>query len=187
MGESHAGVQPEPVHQVPRQAAGVRRLRRFDLPSLRPGQPPPHGVRARARRLRRRPGAGDPAGFQRDLPAVLQPRSRCCQAKVRLRAPSVEMRALLEESFRAAVAAADPRAILAAHLPPPPKGRTYVAAAGKAAAAMALAVERHFPSDVEGIADTRYCHDVPTKRIGVVEADQPLPDVGLYTASAGIR
>src|SRR5258706_1904927 len=176
MGESHAGVQPEPVHQVPRQAAGVRRLRRFDLPSLRPGQPPPHGVRARARRLRRRAGAGDPAGVQRDLPAVLQPRSRCCQAKVRLRAPSVEMRALLEESFRAAVAAADPRAILAARLPPPPKGRTYVAAAGKAAAAMALAVERHFPSDVEGIAITRYGHGVPTKRIRVVEAGHPVPD-----------
>ncbi len=86
------------------------------------------------------------------------------------------MRALLEESFRAAVAAADPRAILAAHLPPPPKGRTYVAAAGKAAAAMALAVERHFPSDVEGIAITRYGHGVPTKRIGVVEAGHPVPD-----------
>jgi hydroxypyruvate reductase len=86
------------------------------------------------------------------------------------------MRALLEETFRAAVAAADPRAILAAHLPPPPKGRTYVAAAGKAAAAMALAVERHFPSDVEGIAITRYGHGVPTKRIRVVEAGHPVPD-----------
>ncbi|HEX9433517.1 MAG TPA: glycerate kinase [Burkholderiales bacterium] len=86
------------------------------------------------------------------------------------------MRALLEESFRAAVAAADPRAILAARLPPPPKGRTYVAAAGKAAAAMALAVERHFPSDVEGIAITRYGHGVPTKRIRVVEAGHPVPD-----------
>jgi hydroxypyruvate reductase len=86
------------------------------------------------------------------------------------------MRALLESSFRAAVAAADPRAILAAHLPPPPKGRTYVAAAGKAAAAMALAVEGHFPSDVEGIAITRYGHGLPTKRIRVVEAGHPVPD-----------
>ena len=42
------------------------------------------------------------------------------------------MRALLEESFRAAVAAADPLKILGAHLPAPPKGRTFVAAAGKA-------------------------------------------------------
>ena len=43
------------------------------------------------------------------------------------------MRALLEESFRAAVAAADPQQIIAAHLPPAPRGRTFVAAAGKAA------------------------------------------------------
>jgi glycerate 2-kinase len=86
------------------------------------------------------------------------------------------MRALLESSFRAAVAAADPRAILAAHLPPPPKGRTFVAAAGKAAAAMALAVEEHFSSDVEGVAITRYGHGVPTKRIRVVEAGHPVPD-----------
>ena len=32
------------------------------------------------------------------------------------------MRALLEQSFRAAVAAADPLRILAAHLPHPPRG-----------------------------------------------------------------
>ena len=86
------------------------------------------------------------------------------------------MRALLEESFRAAVAAADPLQILAPHLPPPPKGRTFVAAAGKAAASMALAVEKHFPSEVEGIAITRYGHGLPTKKIRVIEAGHPVPD-----------
>ncbi len=86
------------------------------------------------------------------------------------------MRALLEESFRAAVAAADPLQILAPHLPPAPKGRTFVAAAGKAAASMAVAVERHFPSAVEGIAITRYGHGLPTERIRVVEAGHPVPD-----------
>lgn len=86
------------------------------------------------------------------------------------------MRALLEESFRAAVAAADPLAILAAHLPPPPAGRTFVAAAGKAAASMALACERHFRGAVEGIAITRYGHGLPTGRIRVVEAGHPVPD-----------
>ena len=86
------------------------------------------------------------------------------------------MRALLEESFRAAVGAADPRAILAAHLPQPPKGRTYVAAAGKSAAAMAAAVEAHWSGPLEGIAITRYGHGVPTKRIRVVEAGHPVPD-----------
>ena len=64
------------------------------------------------------------------------------------------MRALLEESFRAAVSAADPLRILPSHLPAPPRGRTLVAAAGKAAASMALAVERHWPRDapLDGLA-----------------------------------
>jgi glycerate 2-kinase len=86
------------------------------------------------------------------------------------------MRALLEESFRAAVAAADPRGILAAHLPPAPKGKTYVAAGGKAAAAMAAAVEQHWQGELSGIAITRYGHGVLTKRIRVVEAGHPVPD-----------
>ena len=86
------------------------------------------------------------------------------------------MRALLEESFQAAVAAADPLQILAPHLPQPPKGRTFVAAAGKAAASMALAVERHWKHPLEGIAITRYGHGLPTKQIRVVEAGHPVPD-----------
>ncbi|HEX6266957.1 MAG TPA: DUF4147 domain-containing protein, partial [Burkholderiales bacterium] len=72
------------------------------------------------------------------------------------------MRSLLEESFRAAVAAADPLQILAPHLPSPPKGRTFVAAAGKAAASMAAAVERNWQHPLEGIAITRYGHGLPT-------------------------
>ena len=86
------------------------------------------------------------------------------------------MRGLLEESFRAAVAAADPLRILAPHLPPPPRGRTFVAAAGKAAASMALCVEQNFSGKLEGIAITRYGHGLPTNRIRVVEAGHPVPD-----------
>ena len=88
------------------------------------------------------------------------------------------MRELLVESFRAAVAAADPLHILPAHLPPPPRGRTFVAAAGKAAAAMALAMESRWPGDaaLDGIAVTRYRHGLPTRRIRVVEAGHPVPD-----------
>src|SRR6185503_9447926 len=86
------------------------------------------------------------------------------------------MRALLEASFRAAVAAADPQHIVAPHLPPAPKGRTYVAAAGKAAAAMAAAVEQHWKGALDGVAITRYGHGMPTKRIRVVEAGHPVPD-----------
>jgi glycerate 2-kinase len=86
------------------------------------------------------------------------------------------MRALLEASFRAAVAAADPQHIVAPHLPSAPKGRTFVAAAGKAAAAMAAAVEAHWKGPLEGIAITRYGHGMPTERIRVVEAGHPVPD-----------
>jgi glycerate 2-kinase len=86
------------------------------------------------------------------------------------------MRGLLEESFRAAVAAADPLRILAQHLPPAPRGRTFVAAAGKAAASMALAVERNFSGNLEGIAITRYGHGLPTAKIRVIEAGHPVPD-----------
>ncbi|MEA3195316.1 MAG: glycerate 2-kinase [Betaproteobacteria bacterium] len=86
------------------------------------------------------------------------------------------MRRVLEESFRAAVAAADPLKILDAHLPPPPRGRIFVAAAGKAAASMSLAVERHYAVPIEGIAVTRYQHGLATKRIRVLEAGHPVPD-----------
>src|SRR4029453_3952358 len=86
------------------------------------------------------------------------------------------MRDLLEESFRAAVAAADPLRILAQHLPSPPRGRTFVAAAGKAAASMALAVEKNFRGSLEGIAITRYGHGLPTAKIRVIEAGHPVPD-----------
>jgi glycerate-2-kinase len=50
--------------------------------------------------------------------------------------------AALRAMFEAAVRAADPRAVLAAHLPEPPKqGRVVVVGVGKAAATMAEAVE----------------------------------------------
>ena len=85
---------------------------------------------------------------------------------------------LLLESFRAAVAAADPLKILPAHLPPPPAGRTLVFGAGKAAASMALAVEQHWPAaaPLEGLVITRYRHGLLTNRVKVVEAAHPIPD-----------
>jgi len=86
------------------------------------------------------------------------------------------VRELLLESFRAAVAAADPQKIIATHLPRAPRGRTFVAAAGKAAASMAAAVEQHWQGELTGIAITRYGHGAPTKRIRVIEAGHPVPD-----------
>jgi hydroxypyruvate reductase len=103
------------------------------------------------------------------------------------------MRALLLESLRAAVAAADPLKVLPPHLPRPPRGRTYVAAAGKAAASMALAAERHWPraAPLDGLAITRYAHGLPTERIRVLEAGHPVPDAageaGARELLAGVR
>lgn len=85
---------------------------------------------------------------------------------------------LLLDSFRAAVAAADPAIILPPHLPAPPRGRTLVLGGGKAAASMAAAVEAHWPADapLSGLVVTRYQHSLPTRRIEVIEASHPLPD-----------
>lgn len=85
--------------------------------------------------------------------------------------------ALMRASFDAAVAAADPLKILAGHLPPPPDGKVVVVGAGKAAASMAVAVERAWPDmAMEGVVITRYAHGLPTQRIRVVEAGHPVPD-----------
>lgn len=62
--------------------------------------------------------------------------------------------------------------------PTPPKGRTLVVGAGKASAAMALAVENAWPSSapLDGFVVTRYGHKLPTQKIKVIEAGHPIPD-----------
>ena len=85
---------------------------------------------------------------------------------------------LLVQSFKAALSAADAAEIVPPHLPSPPKGRTLVVGAGKGGAAMARAVEDHWPEDkaLGGVVITRYQHAVETKRIEVIEAGHPVPD-----------
>ncbi|HUQ27383.1 MAG TPA: glycerate kinase [Usitatibacter sp.] len=87
-------------------------------------------------------------------------------------------RELLLGSFQAALRAADPLHIVPPHLPKPPRGRTVVVGAGKAAASMARAVEAHWPreSALEGVVVTRYGHGLPLERIEVIEASHPVPD-----------
>jgi hydroxypyruvate reductase len=80
--------------------------------------------------------------------------------------------------------------VLPAHLPLPPVGRTLVVGAGKAAAAMAATVESHWPVDapLDGLVITRYGYARPTRRIRVVEAGHPLPDIaGMDAAEAILR
>ena len=101
-------------------------------------------------------------------------------------------REVLRGLFDAAVAAADPARCLPAWLPEPPDspmGRTVIVGAGKAAAAMARAVEDHWRGDPErlsGLVVTRYGHGMPTRRIEVVEASHPAPDAAGQMAAARI-
>lgn len=113
--------------------------------------------------------------------------------------PTIENpRQTIVDLFQVAVQRAMPLHTLGAHLPPPPPpgGRTVVLGAGKAGAAMALALEALWPEHVRahggtdtrltGLVVTRYGHlpprpaDVP-QQIEVVEAAHPVPD------EAGLR
>lgn len=104
--------------------------------------------------------------------------------------PATEPRAFLEHLYQAAVQRALPLHNTAAHLPPPPKGRTIVIGAGKAGGSMAQAVEALWPADasLEGLVVTRYHHIPPRpqglpQRIEIAEAAHPVPDAaGLQAA-----
>ena len=83
---------------------------------------------------------------------------------------------LLTAMFEAAIAAAQPALCLPHQLPEAPKGRLLVIGAGKASAAMARAVETHWPGPLSGLVVTRYGYAVPCERIEIIEAAHPVPD-----------
>ena len=89
---------------------------------------------------------------------------------------TADPRTLLLNLFDAALGAVDAGTLLAQHLPLPPRGRTVVIGAGKAAARMAEGVERHWQGELSGLVVTRYAHGAPTRHIEVVEAGHPVPD-----------
>ncbi|HJU21099.1 MAG TPA: glycerate kinase [Casimicrobiaceae bacterium] len=78
--------------------------------------------------------------------------------------------------FDAAVESAQPSHALPPLLPQAPPGRTIVVGAGKASAAMARALETHWPHSLSGLVVTRYGHAVDCDRIEIVEAAHPVPD-----------
>ena len=105
--------------------------------------------------------------------------------------PSVQPLDFLRALYRLAVERALPAHCLPPHLPAPPQGRTVVIGAGKAAAAMAQAVEAHWPADapLSGLVITRYHHTPPRPaglpaRITVREAAHPVPDAAGLAATA---
>lgn len=86
-------------------------------------------------------------------------------------------RQFLLELYDSAVSAVSAEKCLPAYLPKPPSnGRTLVIGAGKGAAAMARAVERHWQGEISGLVVTRYEHGVDCQHIEVVEAAHPVPD-----------
>ncbi len=95
-------------------------------------------------------------------------------------------RDMLRRLFDAAIAAADPASCVPAHLPPDDGGRLIVIGAGKASAAMAQAVERHWSGSLDGLVVTRYGHGAPCERIEIVEAAHPVPDAAGEAAAARI-
>ena len=99
---------------------------------------------------------------------------------------SLDPRTLLRQMFDAAVASAQPALCLPPHLPEPPKGRTIVIGAGKASAAMARALEDHWPGPLEGLVVTRYGYEVACERIEIAQAAHPVPDEAGLVASKRI-
>jgi hydroxypyruvate reductase len=84
-----------------------------------------------------------------------------------------------------AISAVHPNSLLPDQLPEKPAGRTVVVGAGKAAAAMAHALEQAWRAraqatdesvDLEGLVVTRYQHGAACQHIEVLEASHPMPD-----------
>jgi len=108
----------------------------------------------------------------------------------------IDPQAVLRKLFDVAVQRAMPIHNTARYLPTPPdpaKGRTVVLGAGKAAGAMAQAIEALWPlsAPLSGLVVTRYGHIPPrltaiAERIQVVQASHPVPDAAGVQAAEQI-
>lgn len=83
---------------------------------------------------------------------------------------------ILIHLFSAAIAAADPSKVIAQHLPLKPRGRTVVVGVGKAAAAMAKAVEVNWDAPISGVVVVPAGATLPLQHIRVVTGSHPIPD-----------
>lgn len=90
----------------------------------------------------------------------------------------------LRAIFDAALGAADAGRAVAAHFPKAPKGRTLVAGAGKASAAMAAALETVWPGELEGLVVAQEGVGASLSRIRLIEASHPLPGLEAQAAAA---
>ena len=95
-------------------------------------------------------------------------------------------RQVLRALFDSAIASAQPDLCVPPHLPQPPKGRTVVVGVGKAAVAMAKAVEAHYPAPVSGVVVCPYGAAEPTRDIRVLQAAHPIADANSVSAARAI-
>src|SRR5258708_33153498 len=90
-------------------------------------------------------------------------------------------RTFLETLFRTAVDTAHPATCLPPLLPPSPKGRLILLAAGKAAGSMAETAEHFYltqmpASRLTGVAGARPGYPRPVQTVSMIEAGHPIPD-----------
>jgi len=95
-------------------------------------------------------------------------------------------RTLLRRLFDAAIDSAQPARHIQHFLPAAPRGRVIVVGAGKASAAMAQAVEQHWPGPLSGLVVTRGGYAVPCQRIEIIEGSHPVPDASSQRAAERI-
>ncbi len=97
-----------------------------------------------------------------------------------------DVRDFLERLFATAVAAAQAEQVLPEYLPQPPRGKTLVLGAGKAASAMAQVVDRLWPAQLSGLVVTRHGQALECGRIEVLESAHPVPDAASEQAARRI-
>jgi hydroxypyruvate reductase len=106
-----------------------------------------------------------------------------------------DLRAFLAALYRIAVDAAHPATFLPKLLPPVPKGRVILLAAGKAAGSMVETAEAHYLDALNlpaerlcGVAVARHGYGRPTRVVTMIEAGHPVPDAaGLEAAERAIE
>ena len=95
---------------------------------------------------------------------------------------------ILKQVFLSAVEACLPRRVVPPALPPRPRGRVSVIGAGKAAAAMAAAVEEAWGDTDGGLVVTRHGHGLPLRSLRLIEARHPVPDeAGIEAGQAALN
>ena len=93
---------------------------------------------------------------------------------------------ILLKLFESAVNAALPMQNIQAFLPEKPSGRTVVIGAGKASAAMAVAVEAHCDYELSGLIVVPHGPCPMPKHIEICHANHPIPDDGSEQAARRI-